>query len=69
MPAPYPFSAGDARAQVALPPSACDCHLHVYDDGVMPVAGAQLRPPQATVTDYRRIQARMGTQRAVRVTP
>lgn len=66
---PYPFSAGDANAQVPVPPSACDCHIHVYDDRVMPVAGAKLRPPQATVNDYRRIQARMGTERAVLVTP
>lgn len=69
MSAPYPFSAGEASAQVPLPPGACDCHIHVYDDGVPPMAGAKLRPPQATVADYRRIQARMGTQRAVLVTP
>ncbi|MCX7659767.1 MAG: amidohydrolase family protein [Caldimonas manganoxidans] len=69
MPGPFPFSAGTAAAQTPLPPGACDCHIHVYDDSVAPVAGAALRPPQATVADYRRIQARMGTQRAVLVTP
>lgn len=69
MSVPYPFSAGDASAQVPLPPGACDCHIHVYDDQVMPVASAKLRPPLATASDYRRIQARMGTQRAVLVTP
>lgn len=66
---PYPFSAGDASAQVLLPPGACDCHIHVYDDQVAPAAGASLRPPQASTEDYRRIQGRMGTQRAVLVTP
>ena len=69
MTAPYPFSAGQAVAQAQLPTGACDSHIHVYDDSVAPVAGAALRPPQATVDDYRRIQARMGTQRAVLVTP
>lgn len=69
MHAPYPFSAGQAVAQTPLPSGACDAHIHVYDDRVTPVAGAALRPPQATVDDYRRIQTRMGTQRAVLVTP
>jgi D-galactarolactone isomerase len=69
MNAPYPFSAGQARAQTPVPPGACDCHIHVYDDTVLPVAGAQLRPPAASVSDYRSIQVRMGTQRAILVTP
>jgi predicted TIM-barrel fold metal-dependent hydrolase len=69
MNAPYPFSAGDAMAQTTVPPNACDCHIHVYDDAVAPVAGARLRPPAAGISDYRRIQTRMGTQRAVLVTP
>ena len=66
---PYPYSAGDASTSVSVPPGACDCHIHVYDDRVMPVPGAKLKPGQATVSDYRRIQQRMGTQRAVLVTP
>lgn len=65
----YPFSAGEAPAQTRAPLGACDCHIHVYDDAVAPIAGAQLRPPQATAGDYRRIQTRLGTQRAVLVTP
>jgi D-galactarolactone isomerase len=66
---PYPFSAGHEPAHTPLPPGACDCHIHVYDDQVAPIAGAKLRPPQATLDDYRAIQTRLGTQRAVVVTP
>ena len=65
----YPFSAGDGVADVALPPGACDCHLHVYDAHVPAAPGATLHPPDASVDDYRRIQSRMGTSRAVLVTP
>ena len=65
----YPFSAGDAVADTRLPPGACDCHLHVYDAAVAPAPGAMLHPPPASVGDYLRVQARMGTGRAVLVTP
>lgn len=65
----YPFSAGHATALTRLPLNACDCHIHVYDNEVEPVPGAKLRPPEATVDDYRLIQARIGTQRAILVTP
>ncbi len=65
----YPFSAGDAAAGLTLPAGACDCHLHVYDARVPAAPGATLLPPDASVDDYRRVQARMGTTRAVLVTP
>lgn len=65
----YPFSAGDTAAGVTLPAGACDCHLHVYDARVPAAPGATLLPPDASVGDYRRVQARMGTTRAVLVTP
>ena len=60
MHSPFPFSAGQAVASTPLTPGACDCHIHVYDDSVAPVAGAAMRPPQATVADYHHIQASMG---------
>ncbi len=65
----FPFSAGHQRPGVALPPAACDCHLHVYDSRHPAAADAALRPPDASVADYRRVQRRMGTTRAVLVTP
>jgi predicted TIM-barrel fold metal-dependent hydrolase len=52
-----------------LPPGACDCHMHVYDRRFAAVAGARLTPPDALVGDYRRVQARLGLERVVVVTP
>lgn len=66
---PFPFSAGEAVAGAVLPAGACDCHLHVYDDRHAAVPGTALRPPNASIRQYRAVQARMGTSRAVLVTP
>ncbi len=65
----FAFSAGTTLASTSLPPGSCDCHIHVYDKRVPAAAGAQLHPPDACIADYRRVQQRMGTQRAVVVTP
>ena len=64
-----PFSAGQGRARVAVPPAACDCHVHVYDARCPAVPGARLTPPDASVVDYRALQRRTGTERVVFVTP
>lgn len=64
-----PFSAGQGRARVPVPPLACDCHVHVYDGRFAAVPGARLTPPDASVADYRALQRRTGTQRVVFVTP
>lgn len=65
----FPFSAGTASAGTVLPAGACDCHIHVYDARIPAMPGAALHPPDASISAYRSIQARMGTQRAVIVTP
>ena len=65
----YPFSAGHDRARVPVPAGACDAHWHVYDQRCPSVPGARLQPPDASLAQYRQVQARMGTQRAVLVTP
>lgn len=65
----FAFSAGTAAARTPLPAKACDCHIHVYDRRVPAAAGASLLPPDASIEDYRPVQKRMGTQRAVLVTP
>lgn len=64
-----PFSAGQGRARVHVPPLACDCHVHVYDSRFPAVPGAHLTPPDASLADYRALQRRTGTQRVVFVTP
>ena len=64
-----PFSAGEGRTSVTVPPDACDCHVHVYDRRFPAVPGAQLQPPDASVDDYRQVQQRTGCDRVVFVTP
>ena len=68
-----PF-AGPARAldrvSFKAPDGACDCHHHVYDPSRWAYdPNAVLKPPAATLADYRRYQARIGTSRSVVVTP
>ena len=52
-----------------MPDPSCDCHMHIYDDRFPAAPNATLRPPNATVDDYRSLQARLGTTRTVVVTP
>jgi predicted TIM-barrel fold metal-dependent hydrolase len=66
---PFAFSAGTTAARTPLPAGACDGHIHVYDSRIPAAAGARLHSPDATIEDYRPVQKRMGTQRAVLVTP
>jgi predicted TIM-barrel fold metal-dependent hydrolase len=59
-----PNSSGTSRPSVAVPADACDCHLHIIDARFPAVPGVPL-PPRATLDDYRRLQGRIGTTRAV----
>ena len=52
-----------------LPEGACDCHMHIYDSRFPAAPGARLAPPDASVQDYERVQARLGLQSTVVVTP
>src|SRR5258708_31329029 len=65
-----PNSAGSAAPTLKLPAHACDCHMHIYDGGRFPPSrpGARMQP-DASVADYRLLQQRVGTSRAVVVTP
>ena len=51
------------------PADACDCHMHIYDHRFPVAPNAKLRPPDATVDDYRLLQKRLGSTRNVVVTP
>lgn len=68
-PAEVPYSAGSQSPTAFVPEGACDCHLHVYDSRLPTAAGARLLPPDASISDYRLLQQRIGTSRAVLVTP
>lgn len=47
----------------------CDTHMHFYDSRYRVAEGAVLRPPDATVCDYRELQATLGLERVVVVQP
>ena len=64
-----PWSAGTEAPKLKAPPNACDCHMHIYDSRFPVAPTAKLRPGDATVDDYRRLQKRIGTTRNVVVTP
>ncbi|MES2187470.1 MAG: amidohydrolase family protein [Pseudomonadota bacterium] len=68
---PYSHSSGTAPPHTRAPAYACDCHLHVYDPRFPDAEGAAAddTPQHAAAGDYRRIQQRLGTERAVIVQP
>lgn len=64
-----PFSAGHLGPESIVPTGACDCHMHLYDASYPVASDAKLLPPDASVSDYRRLQRRLGLSRVVLVTP
>ncbi|MFH5249915.1 amidohydrolase family protein [Burkholderia semiarida] len=63
------WSSGIERPAFQLPEGTIDCHMHIYDDRFPVAPGTTLRPPNATVAQYRRVQTRIGVKRNVVVTP
>jgi predicted TIM-barrel fold metal-dependent hydrolase len=63
------WSSGTERPSIAVPPNATDCHHHVYDARFPPAPAATLRPPDASIEDYRQLQRRLGLTRNVVVQP
>ena len=66
---PVPYSSGTEPPRLKAPANACDCHMHIYDSRYPVAPTATLRPPDALVEDYKRLQQRIGTTRNVVVTP
>ncbi|MBK6006883.1 amidohydrolase family protein [Ramlibacter ginsenosidimutans] len=66
---PVPHSAGTRRPVRALPALACDAHMHIFDPRFAPSPHWPRKPPDAPVAAYRLLQQRIGTERAVIVTP
>ena len=64
-----PTFAKDARVSFKVPDGACDCHHHIYDPRFAYQPNAVLKPPYATVQDYRALQKKLGTSRNVMVQP
>jgi predicted TIM-barrel fold metal-dependent hydrolase len=63
------WSSGSERPKTKAPARATDCHHHIYDARFPIDPTATLRPGDATVADYRQLQARIGTTRNVIVQP
>lgn len=53
----------------SLPPGACDCHMHVYEEGHALAPTATFTPPLAPASAYRQVQSALGLQRVVVVQP
>lgn len=66
---PVPHSVGLNRPAHPLPALACDSHMHIFDARFAPSPHWPRTPPHAPVAAYRLLQERLGTQRAVVVTP
>ena len=52
-----------------VPANATDVHHHIYDSRFPPDSSAKLRPPDATVADYRLLQKSLGITRHVAIQP
>jgi D-galactarolactone isomerase len=66
---PAPNRPGSMQSHITVPRHATDCHHHIYDSRFPADPKAALRPGNATVADYRRLQKRLGTTRNVIVQP
>ena len=64
-----PALAQDPKVALQVPDGAADCHHHIYDPRFAYNPKAVLKPPFATVTDYRALQKKLGTSRNVMVQP
>ncbi|XYD12070.1 amidohydrolase family protein (plasmid) [Methylobacterium sp. NMS12] len=65
-----PFSAGTEAPAIPVPPRACDCHIHILSTRFPASPHWKGQPVlDSDVAAYRRLQARLGTSRAVVVTP
>jgi D-galactarolactone isomerase len=52
-----------------VPPGACDCHMHIYEESYPLVPQAMFKPPHAPPADYLQVQRALGLSRAVVVQP
>jgi D-galactarolactone isomerase len=59
----------EVRPKLAVPPGACDTHMHIYDQNVPPASGGPPLPGDFTVPMYRELQTRLGLERVIVVQP
>jgi hypothetical protein len=63
------WSSGTEPPKSSLPAGTIDCHMHIYDDRFPSAPGTTLRPPNASMEQYRAVQKWLGIHRNVVVTP
>src|ERR1700687_2444482 len=59
----------ESRPRLKAPPGACDTHMHIYDRQCPKAATAKIDAPDASVSDYLKVRARLGVERNVVVQP
>jgi D-galactarolactone isomerase len=64
-----PDKAHTRTPRLQVPPGACDTHMHIYNKAYPASAKAWLFPPDFSVDDYRKVQARLGLERTIIVQP
>src|SRR6185312_5713336 len=57
------------RPKLKAPAGSCDTHMHIYDGKYPKAATAKFVPPDAPVSAYRKMCARLGIERTVVVQP
>ena len=57
------------RPVLITPPGACDCHMHIFDSRFPLAANARRQESDAPVSEYRKVQRRLGLERVVVVQP
>lgn len=55
--------------KLKTPPGACDCHMHIFDTRFPLAEKARRQEADAPVSEYRKVQQRLGLQRVVVVQP
>src|ERR1700759_3307396 len=64
-----PAKAHTRFPRLQVPSGACDTHMHIYNRAYPASSKAWLFPPDFSVEDYRKVQARLGLQRTIIVQP
>ena len=64
-----PFVESNVTPKLQAPAGTCDTHMHIYDGKYPKAPTAKFVPPDAPVSAYRKMCARLGIERTVVVQP
>jgi D-galactarolactone isomerase len=60
---------GQPVTHAVFPPGSCDTHVHIYNASYPTAATTLLRPPDASLEQYRDVRSTLGLRRVVLVQP